>query len=434
MPTNHAAAINEPAEFFISQVIGHKIFDSSGRRVGRLKDLAAVWRSGTPQVVGLAIASKLGVIPLKLVDEFNPRIIRLNVPWDNQQFQSISADQISVNRWLLDKQIIDIRGAKVERVNDIKVRWHHVEGRPRITLMAVDIGLTGILRRLGLNFLAPKAENKLLHWDHFKPLATRTANLEMTIPVEYIADMHPADIADIMQELQPEGQIQVLTALEPETAGLTLAEVDDYARTQLLKALSPEQAHPLINAMDPDDAADNLSTLPAATQGKILDLLEPDQATDISRLMKHPEGTAGSLMTSEYVAFRQDATVSELLAWLQEEQPDFATWNEVFALDGQQSLVGVIPLRTLLLTHHHAFLRDILEPAIYLHPEDGFGKILDISVKYDLMAIPVVDSDQHLLGVVTFDDVLTSLAQNPYNRKFLPHYSVLARLQKRARQ
>jgi len=430
---HQAASRDDSQEFFISEVIGRKIYDSEDRKVGRLKDLAAIWVAGNPEVVGLKITSRSDIIPLQLVAEFGPRSIRLRSPFAVEQLRRVAGDEIFVSRWLLDKQIVDIRGAKVERVNDIKLKWHHIDGKPRLTLTAVDIGMRGIVRRLGLKPLAPQTHEQLLHWDNFKPLTTRTASLELTIPAEHIAHMHPADIADIIQELHPEGQMQVLTSLAPETAGMTLAEVDSYARSQLLAQLSVEQAHPLIAAMDPDDAADNLSSLAGPMQEEILRLVQPEKASNLTSLMRHQEGTAGSLMTSEFIAFRQGATAQELLAWLQEEQPDFETWNEIFVLNEQEELVGVIPLRNLILSQPAAILSDLMEDSLRLRPEDDFGKILEFSVKYDLLALPVVDEHERLLGMVTIDDVLTSLVENPRNRRFLPRNSLLAIMHRWAR-
>lgn len=422
---------NDSRKFFISEVLGHKVYDSEGLKVGKLQDLLAIWVSVHPQVTALKLESRDAVLPLQLVAGFDAEEIRLQQPFDPALLRPADKDEIHVSRWLLDKQIVDVRGAKVERVNDILLWWHHIEGKPRISLMEVEIGLRGILRRLGFKFLAPKAPERLLNWDRFKPLATRTANLEMALPLEYVSRMHPADIADILQELHPEGQMQVLNALSPETAGVTLAEVDANPRRQLLAALDAEQALDLILAMDPDDAADNLKSLPADMQAAILDLIEPEKAQLLARLMHFEEGTAGSLMTPKVISFRQDGSVRDLWQWLQEEQPDFTTWNEVFVVDEGQKLVGMVPLRTLILAHTHTRLGDLMETPLSLNVKDDFGKILDFSVKYDLLALPVVDENQHLLGMVTLDDVLSSLVQNPRNRRYLPRRSPLSSFRKR---
>jgi magnesium transporter len=426
---DQAMASDDHSEFFISEVMGRKIYDNEGRKVGRLQDLAAVWITGYPEVVGLKTTSTQEIIPLQYIADFGPQAIRLSNPLTPDNLRKVADDEIFVNRWLMDKQIVDIQGAKVERVNDIQMRWHHEDGEPRLTLMAVDIGLRGIVRRLGLKPLAAKAHEQLLQWDHFKPLTINTASLELTVPVEYIADMHPADIADIIQELHPEWQMQLLTSLAPKTAGVALAEVDASARRQLLAGMSAEQTHPLIMAMSPDDAADSLSSLPVSKQAEILGLMAPEKASEISKLMQHVEGTAGALMTTEFIAFHAQASVQELLTYLQEEQPDFKTWNEIFVHDERKELVGVIPLRTLILSHNTALLGDLMEPAIRLRPEDDFGQILKYAVKFNLLALPVVDEFNHLQGVITVDDVLTYLMENPRSRKHLKKHSYLSLLQ-----
>ncbi|HWP97635.1 MAG TPA: CBS domain-containing protein [Syntrophomonadaceae bacterium] len=423
---NKAVYSDTSQEFYISEVIGRKIYDNYGHKVGRVKDLVAVWEAGNPEVVGIKLASSSEIIPLNLIAEFGRQAIYLKTRISQDQVREVDENEIFVNRWLLDKQIVDIRGAKVVRVNDIKLRWFCLEGRVHITLIAVDIGLRGMLRRMGLRLLANKAAEKLLIWDHFKPLTTRTENLELVVPAEYIANMHPADIADIIENLDTGGQMEVLKSLDTDTAADTLAEVEAEERSQLMESISAQQAYVLIEAMSPDVAADVLSDLPMKKRVEILSLIDPDTARELRDLMSYPEGTAGSLMTTELIEFNAKASIQQVFSWLQEEQPDFETWNELFVIDDNEQLIGVVPLRALMLSPPETSLGDMVEETVRLKPEDDYGKVLEYTVKYGLLALPVVDERDHLIGNITVDDVLTSLVEDPRNRRRLEEDSYLS--------
>lgn len=423
---NKAVYSDTSQEFYISEVIGRQIYDNYGHKVGRVKDLVAVWEAAIPEVVGIKLASSAEIIPLNLIAEFGRQAIYLRNRISQDQVRRVDENEIFVNRWLLDKQIVDIRGAKVVRVNDIKLRWFRLEDMIHINLIAVDVGLRGMLRRMGLGFLSKRAAEKLLMWDHFKPLTTRTENLELVVPAEYIANMHPADIADIIENLDTGGQMEVLKSLDTDTAADTLAEVEAEERSQLMESISAQEAYVLIEAMSPDVAADILSDLPSGKRVEILSLIDPETARELRHLMSYREGTAGSLMTTELIAFDAGTSIQQVFSRLQEEQPDFETWNELFVIDENQCLIGVVPLRALMLFPMETRLGDMVEETVRLTPEDDYGKVLEYTVKYGLLALPVVDERNHLIGNITIDDVLTSLVEDPRNRRRLEEDSYLS--------
>ncbi|MEN6388974.1 MAG: CBS domain-containing protein [Syntrophomonas sp.] len=423
---NKAIYSDTSHEFYISELIGRKVYDNYGHKVGQVKDLVAVWEAANPDVVGIKMASSTEIVPLDLVAEFGRQAIYLKSRISQDQVRQVFDNEIFVNRWLLDKQIVDIRGAKVVRVNDIKLRWSSVDGKINISLVAVDIGLKGMLRRMGLKKLSRHAAEKLLIWEHFKPLTTRTANLELVVPAEYIAKMHPADIADIIENLDTGRQMEVLSSLDTDTAADTLAEVEAEERSQLVESLNAEQAYVLIEAMSPDDAADVLSDLPAGKRAAILKLIDPEFATELEGLMQYPEGTAGSLMTTEFLVFNKDTPVKQVYTQLQEEQPDFETWNELFIVDEDNCLTGVVPLRDLVVSPLDTRLGDLVNETVRLTAQDDYGKVLEYTVKYGLLALPVVDERDRLIGNITVDDVLTSLVEDPRNRRRLEDDSYLS--------
>lgn len=411
-------------EFYISELIGRKIFDNYGHQVGRVKDLVAVWPGGSPEVVGIKFASSTEIIPVSLVKEFGRQAIFLRNRISHNMVRRIKDDEVFVNRWLQDKQIVDIEGAKVVRVNDIKLRWEIIEDQVYITLIAVDVGLQGILRRLGLSKLLKNNHEKLLLWEHFKPLSTRTANLELLLPGEYLSDMHPADIADILENLSQGEQMEMLHSLDKETAADTLAEVDTEDRIQLLEKLDTNEVYRLIEEMSPDVAADVLSELPSSRSAEILELFSPIDARELRELMKYPEGTAGSLMTTEFITMPSTYPVSRVLNEIRELNQDLDHLTDVYVVNSEEYLIGSLAVSKLLTTPIDVILGTIMEDAVTLRPVDDFAAVLESTVKYDLLTLPVVDDQNHIIGVITVDDVLASLLDHR-NRRYLEEESYL---------
>jgi magnesium transporter len=418
----------ESPEYYISEIMGKKIYDNYGHQVGSVKDLVAIWNGGYPQVVGIKFAHSTEIIPIECIAEWGPNGVFLHERPRLEKVRPIASEEIFVNRWLLDKQIIDIRGAKVVRVNDIKLRWQMQDNKLAVYLVAVDIGLRGIIRRLGLKSLSNKFQEHLLDWQSFNPLEDRNASLQLIISREGLDDLHPADLADILEDLSQNDQSQFLRYLNPETAADTLAEVETETRSQLLEGMDSSEASALVQAMAPDEAADVLGELSRGKRLEILRLMNPEEAQEVKELMDYSEGTAGSLMTTEMITVPYYLTVQQVIDRLREIAPSIETVYYVFITDNEEHLLGVISLRELIIAAPNAGLDSIMRKnVITLKPDEDFEEVLEVTVKYNLLAVPVVDEDsQEILGIVTVDDVLDTLRES--KRKHPDKYSYLQSL------
>jgi CBS domain-containing protein/sporulation protein YlmC with PRC-barrel domain len=424
--SNKGFLIEDAQDFFMSGILGKKIYDKYGHTVGRVRDLVAFWRSGYPEVTGIKFTHSTQIIPIDRVAEFGLNGIFLVDRPRLTMVRPIADEEIFVNRWLLDKQVVDTKGAKVVRVNDIKLHLQQTDDEITIHLVAVDIGLRGLIRRMGLQYWCKYFPEQLLDWQHFKPLETRTANLTLSLSQEDLGHLHPADIADILEDLNQHEQANLLRSLDLETAAETLAEVDPGTRTKLLRNMDSTMVSALVQAMGPDEAADVLGDLSQEQSTEILDLMEPEDAQEVRELMEYPQGTAGSLMTTELVTLPITLTAQQAIDQMRGMAPAAETIYYVYVVDDSERLMGVLSLRELIVAPPETPLEELLNRnLVTLNPLDDFEKVLEATLKYDFLALPVVDESGILEGIITVDDVLGTLFSGRDSRKNLEQFSYL---------
>ncbi|MCL4502688.1 MAG: CBS domain-containing protein [Deltaproteobacteria bacterium] len=398
-------------EFFFSQIQKVPIYDHEGRRVGELRDLAIRWERGTPKAIGIKYAKGVNrLIPVEQVDELGQTGLKLKGAPTEEQLVPLQADEIYMGKWLMDKQIIDIKGAKVVRVNDIKIFWLQSGERKFLLPVAVDIGLRGLARRLGVEFLLKKRENHFVWWHSIQHLEERTANLQLVSERAQLDKLHPADLADILEDLDYKKRTDFIEDLDVETAAEAFAEMEPDTQMEILEHLGREQAADLLEEMPPDEAADLLGELPEEKADELLNLMEPEEAQEVRELMEHEEGTAGALMTTEFIALPPDLTVTEAFPRLRKLAAEAETIYYLFILDESENLLGVISLRELLIAEPEAKLADLMQTRlISVLPADPDERVTELIDKYALLAIPVVDESGKMEGIITVDDVLDML-------------------------
>jgi len=405
-----SARPEEAREFYLSELLGKKIYDRRSRLLGRVRDLVVRWPAGYPQIVGIKHARSNQIIPLDQVAELGPQGVFLRPEAKKTRTRPVAPEEVFVNRWLLDKQIVDVQGAKVVRVNDIVLRRHKLAGTLLVFLIAVDVGSRGLIRRLGLRRLSESFPERLLDWQRFKPLETRTANLQLVVLRRDLSSLHPADIADIVEDLGRPAQAELLRHLDGRTAAEALTEMDPEVRTHLLENMTGPEASTLVRAMAPDEAADALGGLSADKRAEIFRLLHPEKARALKKLMGYREGTAGSLMTTELVSLPVSLTAQQAIDHLRNTPPAVETISYLYAVNEEEQLQGVLSLRELIVAPPDAPLEEIMRRhVVALRPQDDYETVLEITVKYDLLAVPVVDNGGRLLGIITVDDVLETL-------------------------
>jgi magnesium transporter len=400
-------------EFFFSQIQGEPIYDHEGSRVGKLIDLAIRWEVETtpPRVTGIKFAKGVQKhIRLDDLEEMSQDRIRLVGKLQEAELIPLQPDEIYVGKWLMDKQIIDLKGSKVVRVNDIKLFWVKSGDRKYIIPMAVDIGLRGLARRLGVEVFFKRLENQFVWWQFIQHLEEKTAALQLRTERGKLDLLHPADLADLIEDLDYKKRTDFIEDLDVEVAAEAFAEMERDTQIEILDHMDNAQASDLLEEMAPDEAADILGELPEEKADALLKLMEPEEAQEVRRLMVYEDGTAGSLMTTEYLSLSPGITVHEAFTQLRRLAAEAETIYYLYLVEEDLTLSGVISLRELLMAEPDTLLRDLMQTRIIsVHPQDSDEEVADHVNKYNLLAIPVVDNANRMLGIITVDDVLEML-------------------------
>ncbi len=396
------------SEFFFSQIRRKPIYDQEGRVVGRLRDLAISWHGEIPRVTGIKYAK--GVqrhIPVSHIEHMTPKRVTLKGPFTEEDLIPLQENEIYMGKWLMDKQIIDLKGSKVVRVNDIKLFWLQTADRKYLVPAAVDIGVRGLARRLGVEFLFKKAEEHFVWWEFIKHLEEKTADLMILGEKAHLDQLHPADLAEIIEDLDYKKRSDFIEDLDKETAAEAFAEMELDTQVEIIEHMDSQQASDLLEEMPPDEAADLLGELPEERADELLKLMEPEEAQEVRELMDYEEGTAGALMTPEFIALPPEITASEAIARLRKLAAEAETIYYLYILDHDETLRGVLSLRELIIAEPDTRLADIMQTRIIqVDPRDEDEKVADLFNKYALLAIPVASEDGKMLGIITVDDVL----------------------------
>ncbi len=402
-------------EFYYSQLSNKPIWDAKGERIGRLYDMAIRWDSVSPHVTGIRFAKKKSdLIPIEWVNSWDPAGLRLSVTFNPLMTSPLQEDETFIGRWLLDKQIIDLEGSRVVRVNDISLSWVYHDERQYVILVAVDIGARGLFRRLGAEFLLSRLENQFVGCQYIKPLESRTSSLQLTREKEQLRQLHPADIADIIEDLDYIQRANFLDDLDSQQAIDALSEMELDTQIEMINQMDEDRASDILEEMAPDQAADILGELSSAKSEQLLRLMESDDAEDVRELMQYEEDTAGSLMTTEYIGLHFSLTADQAINELRRLAPEAETIYYLYVVDEQETLEGVLSLRELIIASPDTPLKEIMHSKIVkVTPYDDREKVTDIIHKYGLLAVPVVNEQVQVLGIITVDDVLELLIDRP---------------------
>jgi magnesium transporter len=410
-------------EIFVSEVHKKPVLDQTGEEIGRLKDIIVITGEPFPAVSALVVSSGKHqfVISWGNVNLFNKRVISANVLSHNLGPASIAPTDILIYRDLLDKQIVDINGAKLVRVNDLELS----DVRGKLCLVAADIGLRGLLRRLGIEMRGEKIfslfryklQQRLIGWHYLQTIEPKLSRLTLTISRQKVASLHPADIAEIISDVSQRERTAIFGTLDVDTAAEALHELEPQVQVDIIDDMSKERASDILERMPPDEAADVLGDLPEAKAQELINLMEKEEAEDVQELLEHEEDTAGGLMTTEFLAFPPDMTVEEAIKELRLEAPNVETIYYLYILDSAEKVIGVISLKNLILALPQTLLSDIMRtPVKTLSLDAGEKDVAEFISKYNLLAAPVVDETKVLRGIVTVDDVVDFLLP-PASRK-----------------
>ncbi len=400
-------------ELFLSDVIKKGVFDPKGDIIGRVRDLIVVKGDPLPEISAIIVHRKghAFLINWSAISIFNKRIISSFLYADALQDYSYPKEDLLASRDILDKQIVDANGAKVVRVNDIRLEGYNGTA----LLVAVDVGMRGILRRLGvenssedvLRFFNSELSYNLISWNYLQPLRPELNAITLTVPRQMLSELHPADLAELISQVSREEGANLFKDLDIETAAEALSEMKPERQAEIINSIDTEKAADILEEMQPDEAADVLSDLPTEKAKEILEAIDKEEADDIQELLGHEEDTAGGLMTNIFIAYPPDLTVAETLNRFKKDAEEIETVYYIYVIDEKEKLIGVTSLRDLLIAGPDQKLSEIMETKLKtVSPETDDMVAAEIISKYNVVALPVVDSDNILLGIVSVDDVI----------------------------
>lgn len=407
---------------YLSQMLGKPVIDSSGDEIGTINDIAIATGEVFPRVTSLAFLgpdkTPFMLSWRKFVEEFDGERICLNVAAPQLRFSYLQPDEVLLSRDLLNKQIVDTQGMKVVRVNDLKLS----ESRNQLRLLGAEVGMRGILRgispglertvgRLATTFGGDLPEN-LIAWNYMDLLDRDLSQVKLSVTHKRLHELHPADVADIMEQLSASQRAKVFEHLDNEQAAEAITELEDEYQADVIEDLSERRASLLLAEMDPDDAADIVGDLSRDKAERLLRLMGLEDATAIRGLLGYKEKTAGGIMTPEVTTVTDDMTVQQVIEHLREIAEEQESIYYVYVIEGDSHLTGVISLRQLLLASPETTVAELAERDLFsANPDDDQEDVAEQMSKYDLLALPVVDERGKLLGMVTVDDALDVLEE-----------------------
>lgn len=404
--------------YFFSDFLNRKAFTASGKRVGKLSDLVAERMDPYPMILGMVIQGKRRrkfFLPWEKILQVEPRILLSEEDLLDLTAFLATKDVVLLRDEVMDKQIVDTYGAKVVRVNDL----HFLTVESRLRLVHVDVGFRGLMRRVGwekvtdriLEWLfSYKLPNQFISWKYVQ-LLSGSDLLHLSVSQKKLSHLHPADLADIIEDLSGRERSAIFHALDPETAAETLEEIDPKIQKALIETIPLEKASDIVEEMSPSDAADLLGDLPEEKAEEILEGMEHERAEDVRELLVHPDESAGGLMTTAYLSLTPNVTVEAAIARLKAEASNLDIIDYIYVIDEEETLQGVLSIRDLLTAHSHQPLSEIKTPRVVSVKLDADqNQVVDAFAKYGFRALPVLDEENHLRGVISFRSVLDVLA------------------------
>jgi magnesium transporter len=415
-------------EGFVSELVGRPAFvDRAGTRaaVGRIADFVVEHPEDTfPRIDAVIVKTRAGDRAVPVADLLSLDAAGILIGAEPTVERPPDDAALYLVEDLFDKQIVDVDGRKVVRINDIEVA--RTAGALRV--VAADIGVGGLLRRLGAARLIPglveRVPSSLIAWDNVAPLHDlNPTQIQLSVAEHRLARLHPSELADIISDLSAQDAARIVGSLDDETAADAFEHLDAERQRSIIEDLGTERAADIIEEMDSDDAADLLGELPEERQEELLAEMDAETADDLRELVAYADDTAGGLMTTDYVWIYPHRTVGATIEKLREIAPEREFIYYLYVTDQAEKLLGVLSLRTLLLSPPGATIHSVMDQDIVtVNPDTKAEDVASTIARYDLLACPVTDAEGKLLGIVTVDDAIDAIIPERLKKK-LPRFT-----------
>lgn len=385
---------------YLSQIINKNVYFRQ-KKYGKIIDAAVFENLPQPSLCKIVIKKegKKITVPPNFI-EFYKRGAVLKatdfpiLPFDEKDFY--------LNEDLLDKQVIDIDGKRLVRVNDVLLQRNG-----EIKVIGIDIGPAGILRRLHLEKLI-KTKSKILPWQMIEAFDYGTGNIRIKVTQTRLNTFHPSELADILEEVGTKERLGIVESLDTEIATKAIEQAEEHTQEAILEQLPTGFLEKVVNKMRVSEIADIFYKLNPLRLAQILKLLGGEKAASVERLVKFPEDTAGGLMTLSFFSIDGNKTVKELINQLTVEK---IKPEAIIITNGADKFSGVTYIKDLLIPDPLAQLKDIVSERKFVYPYVDFKKILELFTHYNLRVLPVVDKEKKPIGVITIDSILTRIEE-----------------------
>ncbi|MGA2076005.1 MAG: CBS domain-containing protein [Terriglobia bacterium] len=395
------------------------VYGVKGEYLGQLEDLCVAPAQNSLRVASYLVRSPknaLICITHEQMQSLSVRAGQTNVPRDEVRCYAPDEGLLKVKKDILDQQIIDVNNRKVVRVNDVDFDIQPTDHHAELRIVAVNVGMAAALRRLlqgvlakhTIRVLTSSFPTKTIPWEFVNLIESDPQRrIKLRLSYDRVAQLHPADIADILEELSRDEQKSVIEGLDNETAAQALSEIPTRMQADLLESISAQKAADIVEEMPPDEAADVLHELSPETTAEVLADMEKDEANEVRELLGFEENTAGALMTTEYVFVHESVAAVGAIEALRNFEGSIESIHVIYLVDTDAVLTGAVPVGRILLSPASQPVRDLVMDSLISVPSHASAAaVVDLFHKYNLISLPVVDDKRHLIGVVTADDVL----------------------------
>lgn len=406
--------------FYLSRVLDKKVYNSADDVIGKLRDIIVENVGGKPHVTAFLLRSGMREF---LVDAEGISVIEVKGQFILRSREKIKyakepqGDVLYLRKNVLDRQIVDINGVKMVRVNDLRM----AQMSTGIYVVAVDVGIEGLLRRIGLakplkklvSLFGGSLPNKLILWDDVETVDIGQSGIRLAKTYAKLETLHVSDLADIIEEMDAKMQREVFASLNDEKAADVLEELESEAQQKVIGNLPVDKAADLLEKMPADEAADILEDMSEEKAEKLLSEMEREASEEVRKLLEYEDDEIGALMTTDFLSYSEEMSIDEVLADLRRQKPEASEIYSLNVVDEGEHLIASVSLRDVVVAQPETKLAEIMDSrVICVRDTDNVSSITEIISKYNLLAVPVVDKNMVLVGMVIIDDVVYTLLRS----------------------
>jgi magnesium transporter len=411
--------------FYLSQILGKKFLSPEGQILGVIRDFMIDTTSmAGPDPEPLrprVIAVKIKAGPETKVYDFATfevkkfkRKLQVTCYEVHETSEDICANCLWLAENILDKQIVDINGRKLVRVNDVRM----VMIPSGTYAIAVDVGMEGLFRRIGIGGVLQTAldpvkvsiPGKMILWDDIETVDFSNSSIKLSKSSSKLHTLHPSDLADIIEDLDRATRTSIFASLDEEQAADVLEELEPKAQIEIAESLPVEKIADLLEKMPADEAADLLDVLEEGKAIEILKEMEKESSEEVRELLEYPDKAVGSIMTTDFLTFLEEMTVEETINEIRKQRPEPSNIYSIFVTDKNNKLVFAISLMELIIANPLLKLREITkQKPLTVFDHDKIDSLAELVSKYNLLAVPVINREMELEGVVVVEDIVEDL-------------------------